>query len=80
MYNFTMEDLLQFIYKETSPEKTAEITAALASDWSLREKMNILSASHSELDKQKLLSPRKQTLENIFAYAEKSISELSENA
>lgn len=79
MYNFTMEDLLQFIYKETSPQKTAEITAALASDWSLREKMNILSAAHTELNTVKLMSPRKQTLENIFNYAEKSISELSEN-
>lgn len=80
MYDITMEDLLQYIYKETSPEKTAQITAALASDWSLREKMNILSATHVELDTQKILSPRKQTLENIFSYAEKSISELSENA
>jgi len=80
MYNFTMEDLLQFIYKETSPQKTAEITAALASDWSLREKMNILSAAHTELNTVKLISPGKQTLENIFSYAEKSISELSENA
>ncbi len=80
MYNFTMEDLLQFIYKETSPQKTAEITAALVSDWSLREKMNILSAAHTELNTVKLVSPRKQTLENIFNYAEKSISELSENA
>ncbi len=80
MYNFTMEDLLQFIYKETSPQKTAEITAALASDWSLREKMNIISAAHTELSTVKLVSPRKQTLENIFNYAEKSISELSENA
>ena len=80
MYNFTMEDLLQFIYKETSPQKTSEIIAALASDWSLREKMNILSAAHTELNAVKLISPRKQTLENIFSYAEKSISELSENA
>lgn len=79
MYNFTMEDLLQFIYKETSQQKTAEITAALASDWSLREKMNILSAAHTELNTVKLMTPRKQTLENIFNYAEKSISELSEN-
>jgi len=75
-----MEDLLQFIYKETSPQKTSEIIAALASDWSLREKMNILSAAHTELNAVKLISPRKQTLENIFSYAEKSISELSENA
>ncbi|MBC7866637.1 MAG: hypothetical protein H7X88_03795 [Gloeobacteraceae cyanobacterium ES-bin-316] len=74
-----MEDLLQFIYKETSPEKTLAISTALLSDWSLREKMNILSAAHKELDTMELLSPRDQTLENIFNYAEKSVSELSEN-
>ncbi len=80
MNNFTTEDLLQFIYKETSSQKTAEITAALASDWGLREQMDTLLASVKELDTVKLLSPREQTLENIFNHAEKSISELSENA
>lgn len=79
MHNFTMEDLLQFMYKETSPEKTAAITDALNSDWSLREKMNIMTGAQSELNSIKMLSPRKQTLDNIFNYAEKSISELSEN-
>lgn len=79
MHNFTMEDLLQFMYKETSPEKTAAITDALNSDWSLREKMNIMTGAQSELNSIKMLSPRKQTLENILNYAEKSISELSEN-
>lgn len=79
MHNFTMEDLLQFMYKETSPEKTAAITDALSSDWSLREKMNIMTGAQSELNSIKMLSPRKQTLDKIFNYAEKSISELSEN-
>ncbi|HSN61635.1 MAG TPA: hypothetical protein VLR49_11920 [Ferruginibacter sp.] len=79
MHNFTMEDLLQFMYKETSPEKTAAITDALNSDWSLREKMNIITGAQSELNSIKMVSPRKQTLDNIFNYAEKSISELSEN-
>lgn len=74
-----MEDLLQFLYKETSPETSAQITAALASDWSLREKMNILTAAQTELNGQPMLSPRNETLENIFAYAEKSVAELSEN-
>ena len=80
MHNFTMEDLLQFLYKEASPERTAAITNALQSDWSLREKMNIMTAAHSELNTIKMLSPRKQTLENIFNYAEKSVAEFSENA
>jgi len=74
-----MEDLLQFMYKETSPERTAAITDALNSDWSLREKMNIMTGAQSDLNNIKMLSPRKQTLDNIFNYAEKSISELSEN-
>ena len=80
MHNFTTEDLLQFLYKETSPEITAAIKTALVSDWSLREKYDILTAGHAELNSVKLLSPRKQTIENILNYAEKSVEELSEKA
>ena len=80
MHNFTTEDLLQFLYKETSPEITAAIKAALVSDWSLRESFDILSAAQTELNSVKLLSPRKQSIENILNYAEKSLEELSENA
>lgn len=80
MHNFTMEDLLQYMYKETSTEKTAAIGVALLSDWSLREKLDILTAAQSELNSVKLLSPRKQTIENILNYAEKSVAEFSENA
>jgi hypothetical protein len=80
MHNFTTEDLLQYMYKETSTEKTAAIGVALLSDWSLREKLDILSATQSELSSVKLFSPRKQTIENILNYAEKSVEEFSENA
>ncbi len=80
MHNFTTEDLLQFLYKETSPETTAAIKAALVSDWGLRESFDILSAAQTELNSVKLLSPRKQSIENILNYAEKSLEELSENA
>lgn len=80
MHNFTTEDLLQFLYKETSPEITAAIKTALVSDWSLRETYDILLASQAELNSVKLLSPRKQTIENILNYAEKSVEELSEKA
>lgn len=80
MHNFTTEDLLQYLYKETSAEKTSAIKLALKSDWSLLEKMDILKASHKELDSVKLMSPSNKTLENIFAYAEKAVEELSEKA
>ena len=43
MHNFTQEDLLQFLYNETSIEKTAAIKEALVNDWNLREKFNFLS-------------------------------------
>lgn len=80
MHNFTTEDLLQYLYNETSAEKTSAIKLALETDWSLLEKMDILKASHNELNSVKLMSPSNKTLENIFAYAEKSIEELSEKA
>lgn len=80
MHNFTTEDLLQYLYKETSTDKTAAIKLALETDWSLVEKMDVLKASHQELDSIKLMSPSNKTLESIFAYAEKAVEELSEKA
>ncbi len=80
MHNFTTEDLLQYLYKETSTEKTAAIGVALLSDWGLREKLETLKGTQTELNSVKLFSPRKQTLENILSYAEKSVEEFSENA
>lgn len=78
MYNFTQEDLLQYLYNETSTEKTAAIKTALASDWSLRERMQLLSSAHQELNTIRLSSPRKQTIDNILNYAEKSAAVLSQ--
>ena len=75
-YNFTTEDLIQYMYKETSTEKTAAIASALTTDYDLREAMDILLASQDQLNEVELVSPRMQTLENIFAYAEKSVEEL----
>lgn len=80
MHNFTTDDLLQHLYKETSADKTAAIKLALETDWSLVEKMDFLKATQQELDSIKLMSPNTKTLENIFAYAEKAVEELSEKA
>lgn len=80
MHNFTTEDLLQYLYKEASTEKTAAIGVALLSDWNLMEKLEVLKETQSELNSVVLLSPRKQTIENILNYAEKSVEEFSEKA
>jgi hypothetical protein len=76
MHNFTPEDLLLYLYKETSPAQTAAITAALETDWSLREKFEELTTAQKELSVIKL-SPARKTIDNILNYAEKAISELS---
>lgn len=80
MHNFTMEDLLQYLYQDTSPEKTAAIKEALQADWSLREKMNILAGTHNQLNEVKMVSPSQRTIDNILSYAEKSVEAFSENA
>ena len=79
MHNFTPEDLLQYLYNETSPSQTAEIKAALESDWSLREKFEVITSTQKRLEALKM-SPSKQTIENILNYAEKAVGELTPQA
>ena len=76
MHNFTPEDLLQYLYNETSPSKSAEIKAALESDWSLREKFEVLVSAQKKLEALKM-SPSQQTISNILNYAEKAVGELT---
>jgi hypothetical protein len=75
MHNFTQEDLLLYMYNETSATQTAAISAALQTDWSLREKFEEMQLAQKELPATKL-SPSAKTLANILNYAEKAISEL----
>jgi hypothetical protein len=72
MHNFTPEDLLLYLYKETSPAQTAAISAALETDWSLREKFEELTLAQKELS-----AISRKTVDNILNYAEKAISEVS---
>ena len=75
MYSFTQEDLLQYLYKETSTEKSAVLRAALETDWILRERFEIISAAINSLEKLEL-SPRKSAVENILNYAKRVIKQL----
>ena len=68
---FTPEDLIQYLYKETTPQQTAAIEQALAEDWTLREKLEVLKASYRRLE-QFRLSPRRETLRKILNYAANS--------
>ncbi|NII24187.1 hypothetical protein HB364_03810 [Pseudoflavitalea sp. X16] len=71
---FTPEELIQYLYQETSPEKTAAIEASLQEDWTLREKLEVLRTSVKSLDRI-VESPRPQVLLNIMNYARESAIE-----
>ena len=68
---FTPEELIQYLYKETSTEKTRAIDEALQADWTLREKLEVLQSSIGCLDKV-VESPRTVAVLNILNYARES--------
>ncbi len=76
MHNFTQTDLLLFLYNETTQSQTAQIKAALETDWNLREKFEELTSAHAQLETLKM-SPSQSTLDNILNYAEKAVNEFS---
>jgi hypothetical protein len=67
---FTPEDLVQYLYKETSPEQNLVIENAMAADWTLREKFEVIKKAHARLEKFKL-SPRVETVLNVLKYGTK---------
>lgn len=76
MTNFTPEDLVLYLYNETSAEQTAAIATALEKDWTLREKLNVLKGSMERLDKL-TESPRTEVVLNVLNYArEHSVEEV----
>jgi anti-sigma factor RsiW len=68
---FTPEDLLLYLYKETSPAQTAAIEAALTEDWTLQSKLEELKASVDRLDNC-LESPRSEAVQRILNYAKEA--------
>jgi hypothetical protein len=68
---FTPEDLLQYLYKESSPELTAAIEAALKEDWMLRERLEVMGSSADELDTV-IVAPRAEIIQRVMNYARKT--------
>ena len=71
---FTPEDLLLFLYKESSPELTVAIETALKEDWMLREKLQVLQSSAEGLDKV-TVAPRSEVILQIMNYARETSTE-----
>jgi len=68
MHNYSPEDLILFLYKETSPEATAAIEKALKEDWTLREKLAVIKTSMERLNSI-TVSPRTEIILNVLRYA-----------
>jgi hypothetical protein len=69
---FTPEDLILFVYQETSPENTAAIQQALDSNWALQEKFQVIESSIEGLNTE-LYSPREEVIQKILNYARETM-------
>lgn len=74
MTHYTPEDLVRYLYNETSQAESAAIKSALDRDWALNEKFNVLQSSLKILDGA-LESPRQEVVLRILNYAQKTMSE-----
>ena len=75
MTKFTPEDLVQYVYKETSAQKTAAIRAALETDWNLQESFELIVAGQKNLEEIKL-SPRDEAVNKILQHTTKKVGQL----
>ena len=71
MINYTTDDLIKFLYKETTQERAKAIEKAMQSDWNLRDEYNALRDSMLQLDSI-VDSPRPQSILAILNYAKSS--------
>jgi len=71
MTKITPEDLVRYLYDETSGRKAETIRIALQTDWDLRESYEKLVSSEQNLDNIELSSPRPETVNKILEYASK---------
>mgnify|MGYP001544273660 CR=1 FL=1 len=73
---FTPEDLLRYLYKESSHELTTAIEMALKEDYILRERMNELQVSVNQINaERKLVAPRMEVVLKVLQYARETAAE-----
>lgn len=69
MEKFKQEDLIQYLYKETSTELSFAIELALQNDWELQDEVKTLERTIKQLNVLKMRSPRQSTINAILNYA-----------
>ncbi len=65
---FTQDDLIRYIYQETTPEESIEIETALIFDEQLSETYSNLSGTVESLKAVKL-KPSEDTIDKILSYS-----------
>lgn len=65
---YTPENMIRFLYNETSAEETAILQQALDTDWSFREKFEVLKRAMEDLDTLHH-SPRPSAIHSLLKYA-----------
>lgn len=70
---FTQNDLIRFLYQETTEEEQSQISKALVIDAELRQQYTALVALKMEMD-QAMLDPSGETVENILNYAKTGVT------
>ena len=68
MYNYTPEEILLYLYKESTPELTTAIEEELKKNWALREKLAVMKTAMERLNNL-TVSPRTEVVLNILRYA-----------
>ena len=71
---YSTEEIVQYLYNETSTDKKAAIESALQQDWTLREKVEVLKTSIACLEKG-LESPRMEPILYALNYAKETFAE-----
>jgi hypothetical protein len=70
MNDYSPEDLILYLYRETPAATTAAIEEALKSDWTLREKLAVIKTSMERLDAI-TVTPRTEIILDILRHARK---------
>lgn len=67
---FTQNDLIRFLYKETSGSETLAIREAIDEDWELKEAYDTLYAAYAQLPKV-TFNPSSACIDKILGYSQK---------
>ena len=73
---FTQNDLIRFIYHETTEEEEKELKRALLCDPVLKESYNELRETIRSMD-QAQLEPSEKTVASILSYSQKTVAKKS---